>query len=112
MKKFIILNNMRKIKINDKKILSVLNKKKELTVENTNLLKTIEESEKKFNQNLTKTQMIDEKARPMIKKIVDKIELGEYEEVSRVHQEDNGEWNIEIADRMEEFIAAFKSRKK
>lgn len=102
---------MRSIKINDKKVLTTLNKKSEFTVENANLIKTIEEAEKKFNQNLTKAQMLDEKSRPMIKKLLEKIYFDEYEEISRVHQDEKGEWFIEIADRMEEFKESFaKSR--
>jgi hypothetical protein len=60
---------------------------------------------------MTRTQLLDEKSRPLIRKLVDKMNLGEYEEISAVRQGDNG-WYIEIADRMEEFKAQFKNLKK
>lgn len=109
---------MRKVEIKDKKVLTILNKKGKLSKDTQvvlDRLKEIEEEGKKleaeFNTYLTKTKMIDEKARPYLKKIMEKIELEEYEQVSKVHQEDTGEWNIEIADRMEEFKEAFKENK-
>jgi len=102
---------MRKIVIEDKKVLETLSKKGALTVENQNTLKEMEELEKKFNTCLTKSQMIDEKSRPMIKKLVEKMDLGEYEEVSAVRQDKNGGWYVEIADRMEEFKAGFTKLK-
>jgi len=102
---------MRKIKLEDKKVLEVLNKKKALTVENQNILKEMAEMEKKFNTCLTKSKMLDEKSRPMIKKITDKMEFAEYEEISAVRQDDNGDWYVEIADRMEEFKASFNKLK-
>lgn len=102
---------MRKINIEDKKVLDLLSKKNALTVENQNTLKEMEELEKKFNTCLTKSKMIDEKSRPMIKKLVDKMELGEYEEISAVRQDKDGGWFIEIADRMEEFKTNFNKFK-
>lgn len=101
---------MRKIKVEDKKVLEVLNKKGELTAQNQNILKEMGELEKKFNTCLTKSKLLDEKSRPLIRKIVEKMELGEYEEISAVRQDENG-WYIEIADRMEEFKASFSKLK-
>ena len=106
---------MRKIKITDSKVLLTLNKKGELSKKTQVILDRMKEIEaenkileKDFNSYLIKSKTLDEKARPYLEKIIAKLELGEYEQVSRVHQEDYGEWNIEIADRMEEFKAAFK----
>lgn len=102
---------MRKITIEDTKVLEILSKKNALTVENQNTLKEMGELEKKFNTCLTKSKMIDEKSRPMVKKLLEKMNLGEYEEVSAVRQDKNGGWYIEIADRMEEFKAQFAKLK-
>lgn len=101
---------MRKVNIEDTKVLDILNKKGALTVENQNILKEMGELEKKFNTCLTKSTMLDEKSRPLIKKLVAQMELGEYEDISAVRQGKDG-WYIEIADRMEEFRASFAKLK-
>lgn len=109
---------MKIIEIKDKKTLTILNKKGVITKEiqgYLDRLKVIEdegkELEAKFNTGLTRQQLIDEKARPLVKKITDKIELEEYEQVSKVSEVDGG-WNIEIADRLEEFKKVFADSKK
>lgn len=99
-----------KIKITDKKVLDALDTKQRYVNANTETLKEMERLEKEFQSNLAKAQRSDEKVRPLIKKLVDKIQFGEYEELSRVTKE-SGEWEIEIVDRMEEFKAAFAQRK-
>lgn len=108
---------MRRIEIKDARLIEILNKKNALTLENQEILRQLKkvedkgaELEKKFNTCLSKSKMIDEKSRPVIKKIADKVELGEYEEISKVTQVKN-QWFIEIADRMEEFKAQFASLK-
>jgi len=108
---------MRKILIDNNKVLEILNKKSDLSKETQKILdrlQVIEDEgkklEKEFNIYLGKTKLLDDKSRPHLKKIIDKIELGEYEQVSRVFQ-DGKDWVIEIADRMEEFKEAMKADK-
>ena len=101
---------MRKVVITDKKILEVLNKKGALTIEQNKILEKMNALEKQFNTCIAKTKMLDEKSRPMIRKLIPKLELGEYEEISAVRQEKG--WHIEIADRMEEFKVSFERMKK
>ena len=96
---------MRKVVITDKKILEVLNKKGALTIEQNKILEKMNALEKQFNTCIAKTKMLDEKSRPMIRKLIPKLELGEYEEISAVRQEKG--WHIEIADRMEEFKTSY-----
>ena len=110
---------MKKIVITDKKVLSILDKKGDISKETQKILdrmKAIEDEGKKldkeFNIYLTKTMLLDEKARPFIKKIVENVELGEFEQISRVHQEDDGKWTIEIADRLEEFKVGYREADK
>jgi len=109
---------MRQVKLTNKKVLSILDKKSALSKETNVILDRMKEIEAeykdleaKFNTQLSKTQVIDEKSRPYLQNIIDTLEMGEFEQVSRVHQSDNGEWNIEIVDRLEEFKEAFNKAK-
>lgn len=109
---------MKKIQIKNKSILNILDKKKDISEKQAVILEEMrvyeEKSkacEKEFNTLLTKAQMIDEKAKPLIKEIVDKIELEEFEEISKVHQDEDGTWNIIVANRLEEFKKWFKDQK-
>lgn len=102
---------MRKVEITDPKILKILKEKRDLSKENQKIIKEMEELEKKYNKNISKSKRADERSRPKIYKQVDKMELGEYEEISRVHEED-GKWYIEITDRMEEFKKQWEDKKK
>lgn len=96
-----------KIEIKNKKVLDILDAKNRLVVANQNLLTEMAKLEKEFNTNMSKTQRCDEKVRPLIKKDIEKLKLGEFEELSRVTIE-SGVWEMEITDRLEEFKKAFK----
>lgn len=101
---------MRRIEVTNKSALKLLNSKAEISKRQQNISEAMEELEKEFNANLSKYARIDEKVRPTLKKILEKYEMGEYEEVSRVHQDTNGEWFFEIADRLEEFKYSWDHR--
>jgi len=98
-----------KIKIENKRVLKILEDKNKYVVANQNLLKEMNKLEKEFNTNMAKAQRADEKVRPIIKKDIAKIKLGEYEELSRLTNE-KGYWELDIVDRLEEFKKAYKSR--
>jgi len=101
---------MRKIKLEDKKIIKLLNEKAEISKKQTAITDQMTKLEQEFNKNISNYARFDEKARPMILKIVEGMELGEFEQLSRVHQEKNN-WFIEIADRLEELRQAIKEDK-
>ena len=99
-----------KNKITNKKILDILDTKNKYVIDNQNILQAMEKLEKEFNTNLGKAQRCDEKVRPLVKKEIEKITLGEFQELSRITKE-SGEWEMEIVDRLEEFKKLFKQRK-
>lgn len=114
---------MRTINITDEKTLKALNSNSEINKDQTYVIKRLreievegKELEERFNKNMAQSERAMEKARPLIKKIVEKETLGEFEEVSKVvetkdeNEEGTGQWQIEIADRMEEFKAAWEHR--
>jgi hypothetical protein len=103
---------MRTIKVEDKKVLEMLTKRAKISVEQYELGKQMEELEKTFQTNLARYARIDEKVRPLVEKITDKIGLTEYEERSRIFQdkEDENIWYIEIMDRMDEFKERWAKR--
>lgn len=96
-----------KIKITNKKILDILETKNKFVVANQNLLKEMEKLEKEFNTNMGKTARCDEKVRPLIRKEVMKLNIEEFEELSRVTNE-SGVWEMETVDRLDEFKKNFK----
>jgi hypothetical protein len=100
-----------KKEIQDKKIIELLKDKEKLAQDNLKIIKDMEELEKQFNKNAGKVKRIDEKVRPKILDIVSKSVLGEYEELSRVFN-DNGTWKMEFVDRLEEFKKMFNNRGK
>lgn len=102
---------MKKIVIEDKKILKLLEDKAEISKKQLAISNQFTKLETEFNKNLALHARIDEKARPLINVIVSKLVLGEFEELSRVHQTDDKKWIIEISDRMDEFKHAWKHRK-
>ncbi len=97
-----------KIEIENQEKLNLLGRKNELVEKNLELLKEMEVIEKEHNKNVSLLKRLDEKVRPKITKIIPP--LGEYEQLSRVHNE-KGKWYLEITDRLEEFKTAFKSGK-
>lgn len=118
-----LFNIMRTINITDEKTLKALNSNSEINKDQTYVIKRLreievegKELEERFNKNMAQSERAMEKARPLIKKIVEKETLGEFEEVSKVvetkdeNEEGTGQWQIEIADRMEEFKAAWEHR--
>jgi hypothetical protein len=112
----------RKIEVKNEDILKSLIVKDELVKE---VLKIEAEAEKltKRGQEIqveyealhSKLVREDEKVRPLLIEEKDKIELAEYEEVSRVYlgkdKGDEGKIFIEVADRLEEFKAGYAQAK-
>jgi hypothetical protein len=104
---------MRIIKIEDKKILDLLDKKADISRRQKQISDEMVSLETEFNKNLSKYARIDEKARPLINKISKRFNLGKYEQISRVHQEETDmSWSVEIADRLEELEARLAEDKK
>ena len=114
---------MRIISITDEKTLKALNANSEINKDQEIVIKRLreievegKELEERFNKNMAQSERAMEKARPLIKKLVEKETLGEFEEVSKVaeikdeNEGSTGQWNIEIADRMEEFKASWAKR--
>lgn len=102
---------MRKIEITDSNILKILSEKAVIGKKQAEIAKETERLEKEFNKNMAKYTRIDEKIRPLITGIVSKLVLGEYEQLSWVHEDEkSGKWIITIADRMEEFKEAWKHK--
>lgn len=117
---------MRVININDEKLLKILNehaalnKKQEVVIAKLREIEVeTKELEEDFKKNMAASERIMEKAQPLLKKFVEaNIEFGEFEEVSRVPEVKNeegdgtGEWTVEIANRMDEFKAAWENKMK
>jgi hypothetical protein len=99
-----------KIKVTNKKIIDALTEKNKFVTANQTLLKEMESLEAEFQKNLAKAQRSDEKARPLIKKEIEKLDLKDFEEVSRITFE-SGEWEIEVINRLEEFKTLYAQRK-
>ena len=106
---------MRKIKIENAELLEILDSKSELSKQAEPILKEMQEIAERnevlnedFNKIVSKQARNDEKAKPYINELLKDIELAEFESVSGVKQSEDGTWNIEIADRMEEFKVKFK----
>lgn len=103
---------IKKVEITDSKILKLLNSKKEISAKILAYLKQYEEIETEVHKCEAQHARIDEKVRPLIKKQTDKLHFEEFEEVSRVGQDEKDlKWYIEIADRLEEFKIHFKEQK-
>jgi hypothetical protein len=102
---------MRRFQIEDKKVLDILNEKEVIGKDQIRISAEMEALEKQFNENMARYKRIDEKARPLIKKIYSKIEMSEFEEVSRVHQDEKDmSWWIEVADRLQEWKLSWANR--
>jgi len=105
---------MKTVEITDTKLLKHLNDKHEVSLKNEKLLKEMEELSKletDFKTNISKMARMEERARPLIVKVAQKVKLTEYEELSRVYKKGSA-WIMEFADRMEEFKIHFKNLKK
>lgn len=106
------------IKLTDEKAIEVISENTPINIAQKEVLaelQTIEERakilEEDFNKNLAESQRVMEKARPLVMKFMETQELGEYEELVKVSQdEETMEWNIEIGDRMEEFKYEWEHR--
>lgn len=111
-------NYMRLIKLTDKNAIEVLNKNTAINVEQEKVIKELrkvevrgKELEAAFNKNMTASERIMERARPLVKKIIDKEKLEEYEYINKVTQDKKTlEWNIEIGNSLEEFKHTWKHR--
>jgi len=101
---------MRKILIEDKKITTLLNEKSEISKRQKAITDEITKLEQEFNKNMGLYARIDEKARPLVLKLVEKEEMGEFEQISKVSEEKKG-WFIQIADRLEELRERMKQDK-
>lgn len=59
-----------------------------------------------------KMDRLKEKTKPFIDDLVDKIEMGEFEIISKVYLNKDGNPELEITDRIEEFKSALREEKK
>lgn len=100
----------RKLRIENPKAKKLLERKWNSSSKVRKLLEEMEKIEEQYNEQASKTKRADEKVRPILNRIKDELDLGEYEEVSRVYKDDDGQWYFEIADRLEEFKEQFKER--
>lgn len=98
------------IKIEDTKLLKILNDKKNQADKAVKTTKEMQKLEKEYNKLVSKIKRLDEKSRPLIKKYIQDVNMGEFEEISRVFNEDGG-WEIEIVDRLEQFKKQYKEMK-
>lgn len=71
-----------------------------------------DEIEVEVNKLNSEQTRIDEKARPFVKDLLKGIKYGEFEMFERVSQDDNGDWNIVITDRLEELKTALAEDRK
>lgn len=109
---FITIRQMRKIKLENDVIAASLKVKDTLTEEIKGLQAQSEGIEKRFNEILAELSREDEKVKAEIKHEKESMEFAEYEELSRVYLDENKvDVYIEVADRLEEFKAAYADAK-
>jgi hypothetical protein len=105
----------RRIEIINEKILDSLKKKDDYSKQMQGLVAEGERIQKEGDELLQKISRVDEKVRPEIMREIKKIEIGEFEDISRVYlgleKKDEGKVFIEIADRLYEFKEGFKKAK-
>lgn len=109
---------MRLIKLTDKNAIEVLNKNTAINLEQEKVIRELrkvevrgKELEATFNKNMTASERIMERARPLVNKIIAKEKLAEYEYINKVTQDKKTlEWNIEIGNGLEEFKHNWKHR--
>ena len=100
---------LRKIEIEKSKAKKLLEVKYDNSVEVRKCIKKMKKAEEKYKSFVSKTERADERVRPELIRIKDKLDLEEYEQVSRVYKDEkDGLWYFEISDRMEEFKKRFK----
>ena len=103
---------MRKIEIDNPLILEALQRKEKWTTELNDIAKEEEKLIAQGNKIMAKLAKENEKVLPMMKEEQSKIELEEYEEVSRTYLglegDEVGKVFIEVSDRLEEFKASYK----
>lgn len=104
---------LRKIEIEKSKAKKLLEVKYDSSVEVRKCIKEMKKAEEKYKSFVSKTERADERVRPELIRIKDKLDLEEYEQVSRVYKDEkDGLWYFEISDRMEEFKERFKEAEK
>ena len=103
---------MKKIEIDNPLILEALQRKEKWTTELNDIAKEEEKLIAQGNKIMAKLAKENEKVLPMMKEEQSKIELEEYEEVSRTYLglegDEVGKVFIEVSDRLEEFKASYK----
>ena len=103
---------MKKIEIDNPLILEALQRKEKWTTELNDIAKEEEKLIAKANKIMAKLAKENEKVLPMMKEEQGKIELEEYEEVSRTYLglegDEVGKIFIEVSNRLEEFKASYK----
>ena len=107
---------MKKIEIDNPLILEALQRKEKWTTELTDIATKEEKLIASANKIMAKLAKENEKVLPMMKEEQGKIELEEYEEVSRTYLDlegdEIGKIFIEVSDRLEEFKASYKKNGK
>ena len=107
-----VCKTMKKIEIDNPLILEALQKKEKWTTELNDIAKEEEKLIVQGNKIMAKLAKENEKVLPMMKEEQGKIELEEYEEVSRTYLglegDEVGKVFIEVSDRLEEFKASYK----
>lgn len=96
---------MRTIKVQDKKLLNLLNSKKDIVEEGRELSAKLEEVENRFKT------AVEEIHGYVGKKIFPKMELGEFEEIGEI-KPDGDDISIDILDMVEEFKKQYEEKKK
>lgn len=101
---------MRTIKIENKELLDILDKKRKKSIEAKPILDRLQKIEDEHKELMEKMNTFtaeqtrnDEKARPFVRELLKNVEYGEFEAFERVSQdEETGNWNIVITDYLEE----------
>jgi len=112
---------MRKIEITNERLFKSLSKKHEIIdqlneyeKEADKLRERGKQIEEEVNKYLAKIQREDELSRPEVKREMEKVELDEYEDLSKCYLEqegeDKGKLFLVISDRLEEFKAYYKEQ--
>lgn len=103
---------MRKVQIDNKQIIESLKTKDRIVEELKALQKQAEEVEERGNTLMAEVSREEEKVKGEYTDLKESLELGEYEEVSRVYLDESKEKAyFDIADRLEEFKITFQNAK-
>lgn len=95
---------------NDKAV-ELIKEFKSLSVEVKKLTDDINKLEEERNKIAIKGQKVKDKLNPIVQKLT-KGDEGEFEIVTKVESNDNGELVVEFTDAMEDWKKAFKERNK